>query len=157
MCACGYRVATGRQRRQLHQPTLAACVIEVDNGDCGAGCLSFQTSRFEVCENYCILARCQKSQCCVVSNALLANEGHCIGPGAGIVIGAKESDVLDARLDRPRGRGMFLTGHFTLPPSGRALVVSCVVDVGIAAKQLTVVQYQDAANSIVYAIARSSI
>jgi len=38
------------------------------------------------------------------------------------------------------------TGHFTLPPSGGTLVASSVIDVGVAAMQLAVVQDQDATN-----------
>ncbi len=43
-------------------------------------------------------------------------------------------------------RGMFSTNHFTLPPSGGTLVASGVVNVSVAAMQLAVAQYQDAAN-----------
>jgi hypothetical protein len=80
----------------------------------------------------------QQAQRCIVSNALLAKEGHCIDLGTGIVVGAKEPDVLDLGRHRSRGRGMFLTGHFTLPVSSRALIASCVIDVGVAAMQLAV-------------------
>jgi hypothetical protein len=88
---------------------------------------------------------------------LLANDGHRIGLGAGIIVGAKKSDVLNFGSDRSRGRGMFLAGHFALPPSGGALVVSRVIDVGIAAEHLAVLQYQDGTNFIAYTIAGSSI
>jgi len=40
-----------------------------------------------------------------------------------------------------------LTGHFTPPVSSRALIASCVIDVGVAAMRLAVAQYQDAATS----------
>ena len=86
----------------------------------------------------------QQAQRCIVSNALLAKEGHCIDLGTGIVAGAKKPDVLDAGRHRSPGRGMFLTGYFTLPVSGGAFIASCVIDVGVAAMQLTVAQYQDA-------------
>jgi hypothetical protein len=62
----------------------------------------------------------QQAQRCIVSNALLAKEGHCIDLGTGIVVGAKEPDVLDLGRHRSRGRGMFLTSHLTLPVSGGA-------------------------------------
>jgi hypothetical protein len=88
---------------------------------------------------------------------LLANEGHRINLGTGIVVGAKEPDVLDLGRHRSRGRGMFLTGHLTLPISGGALIASCVIDVGVAAMQLTVAQYQDAANVLGDTIAGTSI
>jgi len=68
----------------------------------------------------------QQAQRCIVSNALLAKEGHCIDLGTGIVVGAKEPDVLDLGRHRSRGRGMFLTSHLTLPVSGGALIASCV-------------------------------
>jgi hypothetical protein len=51
-----------------------------------------------------------------------------------------------AAVGRPVRVGMFLTGYFTLPISGGAFKASCVIDVGIAAMQLTVAQYQDATN-----------
>jgi len=86
----------------------------------------------------------QQAQRCIVSNALLAKEGHCIDLGTGIVAGAKEPDVLDAGRQQSPGRGMFLTGYFTLPISDGAFIASCVIDVGVAAMQLTVAQYQDA-------------
>jgi hypothetical protein len=67
----------------------------------------------------------QQAQRCIVSNALLAKEGHCIDLGTGIVVGAKKSDMLDAGGHRSPGRGMFLTGYFTLPISGGAFIASC--------------------------------
>ena len=97
----------------------------------------------------------QQAQRRVVSNALLANEGHCIGLGTGTVVGAEESDVLDSGSHRSRSRGMFLTGHFTLPLSGRALVGSCVINVGIAAIQFAIVQDQDATNVNTHSVAGS--
>ena len=38
----------------------------------------------------------QQAQRCIVSNALLAKEGHCIDLGTGIVLGAQKFDMLDA-------------------------------------------------------------
>ena len=99
----------------------------------------------------------QQAQRCIVSNALLAKEGHCIDLGTGIVVGAKKSDVLDAGRHRSPGRGMFLTGYFTLPISGGAFIASRVIDVGVAAMQLTVAQYQDATNVLGHTIAGTSI
>ena len=63
----------------------------------------------------------QQAQRCIVSNALLANEGHCIDLGTGIVVGAKKPDVLDPGRHRSPGRGMFLTGYLTLPLSSGKL------------------------------------
>ena len=80
---------------------------------------------------------------------MLANDGHCIG----IVVAPKESDVLDPGYHRSPGRGVLLARHFTLPASGGTLVASCVKDVGVATLQISVVQYQDAANLIVYTVA----
>src|SRR5262245_51599844 len=77
--------------------------------------------------------------------------------GTGIVVGSKKSDVLDTGRHRSPGRGMFLTGYFALPFSSGAFITSCVVDVGIAAVQLTVAQYQDATNVLGHTVARSSI
>ena len=99
----------------------------------------------------------QQAQRCIVSNALLANEGHRIDLGTGIIVGAKKSDVLDASRHRSSGRGMFLTGYFALPFSGGAFIASCVIDVGVAAMQLTVAQYQDATNILGHTIAGTSI
>ena len=45
----------------------------------------------------------QQAQRCIVSNALLAHEGHCIDLGTGIAVGAKKSDVLDAGRHRSPG------------------------------------------------------
>jgi hypothetical protein len=45
----------------------------------------------------------QQAQRCIVSNALLAKEGHRIDLGTGIVLGAKKSDVLDAGRRRSPG------------------------------------------------------
>jgi hypothetical protein len=103
------------------------------------------------------LSRYQQAQRCIVSNTLLAKEGHCIGLGTGIVVGAKESDVLDPGRHRSPGWGMFLTSYFTLPPSIGTLVTSGVKDKGVAAVHLAVAQYQDAANFIGHAIAGGSI
>ena len=97
----------------------------------------------------------QQAQRCIVPNTLLANEGHCIDPGTGIVVGAKKPDVLDPGRHRPPGRGMFLTGYLTLPLSSGKLLVSCVVDKGVAAMHLAVAQYKDAANFIGDTIAGS--
>jgi hypothetical protein len=97
----------------------------------------------------------QQAQRCIVSNALLAKEGHCIDLGTGIVVGAKKSDVLDAGRHRSPGRGM--TGYFTLPVSGGAFIASSVIDVSVAAMQLTVAQYQDATNVLGHTIAGTSI
>jgi hypothetical protein len=83
---------------------------------------------------------------------LLANEGHCIRLGTGIIVSAKESDVLDPGRHRPPGRGVFLTSHFALPPSGGTLVASCVKDEGVAALQISVAQYQDAADFIAWRV-----
>jgi hypothetical protein len=99
----------------------------------------------------------QQAQRCIVSNALLAKEGHRINLGTGIAVGAKEPDVLDLGRHRSRGRGMFLTGHLSLPISGGAFIASCVIDVGVAAMQLTVAQYQDATNVLGDTIAGTSI
>jgi hypothetical protein len=52
---------------------------------------------------------------------------------------------------------VFLTGYFALPISSGAFITSCVVDVGVAAVQLTVAQYQDATNVVGHTIARNSI
>ena len=99
----------------------------------------------------------QQAQRCIVSNTLLANESHRIDPGAGIGVGAEKSDVLDTGRHRSPGRGMFLTGHFTLPVSSRALIASCVEDVGVAAMQLAVTQYQDTTNFVGHTVAGTSI
>ena len=40
----------------------------------------------------------QQAQRCIVSNALLAKEGHCIDLGTGIVVSAKKSDLLNPSL-----------------------------------------------------------
>jgi hypothetical protein len=64
----------------------------------------------------------QQAQRCIVSNALLAKERHCIDLGTGIVEGTKKSDVLDAGRHRSPGWGMFLTGYFTLPISDGAFI-----------------------------------
>ena len=77
--------------------------------------------------------------------------------GTGIVVGAKKTNVLDASRHRSPGRGMFLTGYFALPVSGGALIASCVIDVGVAAMQLAVAQYQDATNVLGHTIAGTSI
>jgi hypothetical protein len=55
----------------------------------------------------------QQAQRCIVSNALLAKEGHGIDLGTGIVVGAKKPDVLDPRRHRSPSRGVFLTSYFT--------------------------------------------
>jgi hypothetical protein len=47
---------------------------------------------------------------------------------------------------------MFLTHHFTFPLAIGTFVGSGVKDVAIAAKQLAVVQYQDASNFNVHSI-----
>jgi len=47
---------------------------------------------------------------------------------------------------------MFITNHFTFPLAIGTFVGPGVIDVGIAAKQLTVVQYQDATNFNVHSI-----
>ena len=99
----------------------------------------------------------QQTQRCIVSNTLLANEGHRIDVGPGIVVSAKKPDVLDAGRHRSPGRGMFLTGYFTLPVSGGTLIASRVIDVGVAAMQLAVAQYQDATNVLGHTIAGGSI
>jgi hypothetical protein len=99
----------------------------------------------------------QQAQRCIVSNALIAKEGHGIDLGTGIVVGAKKSDVLDTGRHRSPGRGMFLTGYFTLPVSGGAFITSCVIDVSVAALQLAVAQYEDATNFLGYTIAGTSI
>jgi len=96
----------------------------------------------------------QQAQRCIVSNTVLAHEGHRIDLGSSIVVGAKKSDMLDLGRHRSRGRGMFLTGHFTVPVSSRALIASCVIDVGVAAMQLTFAQYQDATNVLGHTRAR---
>jgi hypothetical protein len=98
----------------------------------------------------------QKPQRCIVSRTMLAPEGHCINLGTVTVVGANEPDVLDPICHRARTRGMFLTSYFTLPIFGRTLVASCLIDVGVAAKQLAIVQDQDAANFAVHTIAGSS-
>ncbi len=71
----------------------------------------------------------------MVSNAALANEGHCIDLGTGIVVGTEKSDVLDSFCDRSRSRSMLLARNFTLPLAIGALVSSFVKDVGIATLQ----------------------
>src|SRR4029453_19353289 len=81
----------------------------------------------------------------------------CVPLGTGIVLGCKKSDVLDLGRHRCRGGGVFLTGHLTLPISGGAFIASCVIDVGVAAMQLTVAQYQDATNVLGDTIAGTSI
>ena len=53
---------------------------------------------------------------------------------------------------RSRSRSMFLTHHFTFPLAIGTFVGPGVIDVGIAAKQLAVVQYQDATNFNVHSI-----
>jgi hypothetical protein len=88
----------------------------------------------------------QQAQRCIISNTSFANEGHRIDLGTGIVVGTKKSDVLDAGRHWSPGRGMLLTGYFALPVSGGAFITSCVIDVGVAAMQLTAAQYQDATN-----------
>lgn len=76
-----------------------------------------------------------------LSNTLFANEGHCIDLGPGIVVCPKEPDVLHSGRHWSPGGGMFLTGHFTLPVvSGGAFVVSGVVNIGVAATDLTIPQ-----------------
>jgi hypothetical protein len=92
------------------------------------------------------LDRYEQAQYCIVSDTLLANEGCSIGFGTGVVVGTAESDVLDTFYHRSRGRSMLLTRHITLPLSIGTLVGARVIDVGVAAKQLAVLQYQDAAN-----------
>jgi hypothetical protein len=86
---------------------------------------------------------------------MLANEGHCIDLCTGIVVGANESDVLDPVCHRSPGWGVFLTSHFTLPPSIGTLVASGVKDKGVAAVHLAVAQYQDATNFTVRSIERN--
>ena len=54
----------------------------------------------------------QQAQRCIVSNALLAKEGHCIDLGTGIVVCAKKSDVLDAGPHRSPGWGYVLDWLF---------------------------------------------
>ena len=99
----------------------------------------------------------QQAQRCIVSNALLANESHCIDLGTGIVVGAKKPDVLDTGRHRSPSRGMFLTSYFALPVSGGAFIASCVIDVSVTAMQLAVAQYQDATNVLGHTIAGTSI
>jgi hypothetical protein len=77
----------------------------------------------------------EQAQSGIVSNAALANEGHCIDLGTGIVVGTEKSDVLDSFCDRSRSRSMLLARNFTLPLAIGALVSSFVKDVGIATLQ----------------------
>jgi hypothetical protein len=51
---------------------------------------------------------------------------------------------------------MLLTRHITLPLAIGTLVGPRVIDVGVAAKQLAVLQYQDAANFNVDSVDGSS-
>ena len=47
---------------------------------------------------------------------------------------------------------MFITNHFTFPLAIGTVVGPGVIDVGVAAMQLAVVQYQDATNFNVHSI-----
>jgi hypothetical protein len=97
-------------------------------------------------EDDLLLIRYQQPQNRVVSDTLLADEGCGIGFGTGVVVGTAESDALDTFYHRSRGRSMLLTRHITFPLAVGTLVGSGVIDVGVAAKQLAVLYYQDAAN-----------
>jgi hypothetical protein len=81
-----------------------------------------------------------QAQRCIVSNALLAKERHCIDLGTGIVVGANGPDVL-ALAAIGRRSGYVVDWLFTLPTFRRS-IHSC--DVAAAAMQPTVAQYQDA-------------
>jgi hypothetical protein len=103
-----------------------------------------------------LLIRYQQPQNRVVANTSLTNEGCGIGFGTDAVVDTAESDVLDPFYHRSRSRSMFLTHHFTFPLAIGTFVGPSVIDVGIAAKQLAVVQYQDATNFNVHSIEGNS-
>ena len=129
--------ARARRRKSLVECAAAACAVLIDAHSRNLNCYQ-QAQRVA---SYRLL--------CSPTSAIS------IGLGTGTVVGAEESDVLDSGSHRSRSRGMFLTGHFTLPLSGRALVGSCVINVGIAAIQFAIVQDQDATNVNTHSVAGS--
>ena len=93
-------------------------------------------------------SRYQQTQCGIVSNALIANERHCIDLGTAIIVGTNKTDVLDLGHHGASAGRMFMTGNLALPVPGGAFVIPRIEDKGIAAGHLTVAKYQDTTNIV---------